>query len=58
MFAFCCLSYIFLYSGQEDYSFVELMPMAVIGIIGGLLGMMLCSKFKLYAAKLKTQANC
>lgn len=25
-------------SGQEDYSFEELLPMAVIGIIGGLLG--------------------
>ncbi|KAK1380084.1 Chloride channel protein [Heracleum sosnowskyi] len=24
--------------GQEDYSFVELLPMAVIGVIGGLLG--------------------
>ena len=24
--------------GQEDYSFEELLPMAVIGIIGGLLG--------------------
>lgn len=26
------------YSGQEDYSFAELLPMAVIGVIGGLLG--------------------
>lgn len=26
-------------SGQEDYSFEELLPMAVIGVIGGLLGM-------------------
>jgi chloride channel 7 len=25
-------------SGQEDYSFGELLPMAVIGVIGGLLG--------------------
>lgn len=25
-------------SGQEDYSFQELLPMAVIGVIGGLLG--------------------
>ncbi len=28
----------FLPSGQEDYSFAELLPMAVIGVIGGLLG--------------------
>ncbi|KAF5944603.1 hypothetical protein HYC85_018680 [Camellia sinensis] len=27
-----------LFSGQEDYSFEELLPMAVIGVIGGLLG--------------------
>ncbi|KAG6394942.1 hypothetical protein SASPL_145533 [Salvia splendens] len=27
-----------LFSGQEDYSFQELLPMAVIGVIGGLLG--------------------
>lgn len=25
-------------SGQEDYSFAELLPMAIIGVIGGLLG--------------------
>lgn len=25
-------------SGQEDYSFQELLPMAIIGVIGGLLG--------------------
>ncbi|KAF9607604.1 hypothetical protein IFM89_037532 [Coptis chinensis] len=31
-FYLCCLS------GQEDYSFEELFPMAIIGIIGGLLG--------------------
>ena len=24
--------------GQEDYSFAELLPMAIIGVIGGLLG--------------------
>eukprot|EP00257_Ricinus_communis_P025333 XP_025012747.1 chloride channel protein CLC-d isoform X4 [Ricinus communis] len=30
--------YFFLDSGQEDYSFAELLPMAVIGVIGGLLG--------------------
>ncbi|XP_021717288.1 chloride channel protein CLC-d-like isoform X1 [Chenopodium quinoa] len=28
----------FFNSGQEDYSFAELLPMAVIGVIGGLLG--------------------
>lgn len=28
----------FIFSGQEDYSFKELLPMAVIGVIGGLLG--------------------
>lgn len=28
----CCIS------GQDDYSFEELFPMAIIGIIGGLLG--------------------
>lgn len=26
------------FSGQEDYSFGELLPMTVIGVIGGLLG--------------------
>lgn len=26
------------FSGQEDYSFAELLPMTVIGVIGGLLG--------------------
>ncbi|GER25091.1 chloride channel clc [Striga asiatica] len=33
----CTLTEI-LFSGQEDYSFQELLPMAVIGVIGGLLG--------------------
>lgn len=33
-----CLNW-FLFSGQEDYSFEELFPMAIIGVIGGLLGM-------------------
>ncbi|XP_012574363.1 chloride channel protein CLC-d isoform X2 [Cicer arietinum] len=28
----------FIFSGQEDYSFAELFPMAIIGVIGGLLG--------------------
>ncbi|RVX22124.1 Chloride channel protein CLC-d [Vitis vinifera] len=28
----------FIFSGQEDYSFEELLPMAIIGVIGGLLG--------------------
>lgn len=28
-----------IFRGQEDYSFEELLPMAVIGVIGGLLGM-------------------
>ncbi|RDY01196.1 Chloride channel protein CLC-d, partial [Mucuna pruriens] len=28
----------FIFSGQEDYSFAELLPMAIIGVIGGLLG--------------------
>ncbi|MCI77620.1 hypothetical protein A2U01_0098890, partial [Trifolium medium] len=26
-----------MFSGQEDYSFAELLPMAIIGVIGGLL---------------------
>jgi H+/Cl- antiporter ClcA len=39
---FCFLLFLFLtdfiFSGQEDYSFAELLPMAIIGVIGGLLG--------------------
>lgn len=35
---YICLTYV-LFRGQEDYSFEELLPMAVIGVIGGLLGM-------------------
>lgn len=29
----------FMYRGQDDYSFYELLPMAMLGAIGGLLGM-------------------
>lgn len=36
---FACFLTKILFSGQEDYSFQELLPMAVIGVIGGLLGM-------------------
>lgn len=38
---FCFLLFLltgFIFSGQEDYSFAELLPMAIIGVIGGLLG--------------------
>ncbi|KAK6122670.1 hypothetical protein DH2020_043586 [Rehmannia glutinosa] len=35
---FACILTKILFSGQEDYSFQELLPMAVIGVIGGLLG--------------------
>lgn len=42
------LSWFFLFlSGQEDYSFVELLPMAIIGVIGGLLGNILYLHFVL-----------
>lgn len=38
----CCLPVLTIaklsHSGQEDYSFQELLPMAIIGVIGGLLG--------------------
>lgn len=36
-----------IFSGQEDYSFEELLPMAIIGVIGGLLG-----KFYTYGLRL------
>lgn len=36
----------FLLSGQEDYSFKELLPMAIIGVIGGLLG--ICSHIRFF----------
>lgn len=41
---FCFLLFLltgFIFSGQEDYSFAELLPMAIIGVIGGLLGRIL-----------------
>lgn len=38
IFAFTSFLTSFIFSGQEDYSFEELLPMAIIGVIGGLLG--------------------
>ena len=40
VFPFSCTPFLTdcIFSGQEDYSFAELFPMAIIGVIGGLLG--------------------
>ena len=42
LFSFTSFLTSFIFSGQEDYSFEELLPMAIIGVIGGLLGACFC----------------
>ena len=36
--AFACFLSDLIFSAQEDYSFEEMLPMAIIGVVGGLLG--------------------
>lgn len=36
--AFACFQSDLIFSAQEDYSFEEMLPMAIIGVVGGLLG--------------------